>query len=287
MKLSITAAKLFLQLLNGEKLSGIALKQTAIGKALQDGVVQQIRNGKNRYILYLTDKQLFEKYISNLYGIENVEIYLQELYNVATRKSTLVKVASSSKLKKVRSFKGFLVNTFSPVHTILNQQPFVVEPLNGSFIFISDFENFIIDENVVIVGVENAENFKYIHQQAYLFNNQHVLFVARYPQTQHADLLNWLKSIPNKYLHFGDFDFEGIRIYLHMYKKHLKERGSFFIPSNLAELMQANGNRNLYNNQLSTAPKEQEMPEVVLQHLIHLLHTYKKGLEQEVLIKNE
>ncbi len=287
MKLSVTAAKLFLQLLNGEKLSGIALKQTAIEKALQDGAVQQIRNGKNRYILYLTDKQLFEKYVSNLYGIENVEIYLQELNNVATRKSTLVKVGSSSKLKKVRSFKGFLVNTFSPVHTILNQQPFVIEPLKGSFIFISDFENFIIDKNVVIVGVENAENFKFIHQQAYLFNNQHVLFVARYPQTQHSDLLKWLKSIPNKYLHFGDFDFEGIRIYLYMYKKHLKERASFFIPANLADLIRVNGNRNLYNQQLSTAPKDDEMPEVGLQHLIQLLHTYKKGLEQEVLIKNE
>ncbi len=287
MKLSATAAKLFLQLLNGEKLSGIALKQTAIEKALQDGVVQQIRNGKNRYILYLADKQLFKKYVSNLYGIDNIEIYLQELNNVATRKSTLVKVGSSSKLKKVRSFKGFLVNTFSPVQTILNQQPFVVEPLKGSFIFISDFENFIIDKNVVVVGVENAENFKYIHQQAYLFKNQDILFVARYPQTQHADLLNWLKSIPNPYIHFGDFDFEGIRIYLHMYKKHLKERASFFIPSNLAELIQLNGNRNLYNKQLSTAPKEHEMPEVGIQHLIHLLHTYRKGLEQEVLIKNE
>jgi hypothetical protein len=72
--------------LNGERLSGIALKQTAIGKALQDGVVQQIRNGKNRYILYLTDKQLFEKYISNLYGIENVEIYLQELIQCSNQK---------------------------------------------------------------------------------------------------------------------------------------------------------------------------------------------------------
>jgi len=37
------------------------------------------------------------------------------------------------------------------------------------------------------------------------------LFVSRYPQTQSKDLLNWLQSIPNPYLHFGDFDLTGNR----------------------------------------------------------------------------
>ena len=50
-------------------------------------------------------------------------------------------------------------------------------------------------------------------------NNQKILFVCRYPQSN--DLIKWLQSIPNRYLHFGDLDFAGINIYLNEFKKYL------------------------------------------------------------------
>ena len=64
---------------------------------------------------------------------------------------------------------------------------------------------------MIVVGVENGENFCRIRSQKYLFGDNKVLFVSRYPQS--ADLREWLIKIPNRYIHFGDFDLAGICIY--------------------------------------------------------------------------
>ncbi|MFO7823917.1 MAG: hypothetical protein R6V72_08245, partial [Cyclobacterium sp.] len=47
---------------------------------------------------------------------------------------------------------------------------------------------------------------------------------------QSKDLIKWISSIPNNYLHFGDFDMSGIGIYLNEYKKHFPIKSQFFIP---------------------------------------------------------
>ena len=73
-----------------------------------------------------------------------------------------------------------------------------------------------------------------------------------------------MQTIPNPYLHFGDLDFAGIGIYLNEFKKHL-------------------GNRELYDNQKSNF--DERDIENSLKVLIESIHEYKKGLEQEVLIK--
>ena len=87
-------------------------------------------------------------------------------------------------------------------------------PTEGTFQFIYDYERFILPADITIVGIENPENFRQISQQQYLFKDIKPLFVCRYPQNQSKDLLKWLQSIPNSYLHFGDFDLAGIGIYL-------------------------------------------------------------------------
>lgn len=69
-------------------------------------------------------------------------------------------------------------------------------------------DEFYIPSDVTVVGVENGENFCRIRSQKYLFGDNKVLFVSRYPQS--ADLREWLIKIPNRYIHFGDFDLVGI-----------------------------------------------------------------------------
>ncbi len=92
-------------------------------------------------------------------------------------------------------------------------------------------------------------------------------------------------SIDNNYLHFGDFDFAGLNIYWNEYKKHLRERASFFLPGNIEELLLKNGNRDNYNNQiLQIDTKSIDEKNVLI--LIELIEKYKKGLEQEVLAKH-
>src|SRR5690606_17515230 len=121
--------------------------------------------------------------------------------------------------------------------------------IDGTFKFIYEYEKFILSPDITIVGIENPSNFRHIDKQKYLFSDIKPLFVSRYPQNQSKDLIKWLQSIPNNYLHFGDFDFAGIGIYLNEFKKHLAEKASFFVPDNIEELLKESGNKKRYDEQ--------------------------------------
>ena len=104
-----------------------------------------------------------------------------------------------------------------------------------------------------------------------------------YPQNQSKDLIKWLQTIPNNYIHFGDLDFDGIGIYLNEYKKYLGDRATFFVPENIEQLIEINGNRDLFYKQKISFDKS-KMTEEKLIKFLKLLYKYKKGLEQEILI---
>ena len=248
---------------------------------LDEGILQIQQLGRRQKRVFALKVDDLSHYLQNQLGINSLQDYIVNLGSPTTRTEN-VKSSSDSKRSAIRTFKGFLVNCISPIDTVLNAQPFTIVPGQGAFTYIHDFEQFSIPTNTLIVGVENAENFRYIDQQAHLFDANSILFVSRYPQSK--DLIHWLKSLPNAYLHFGDFDFEGIRIFRDEYQKHLGERASFFIPPNIEELMDKHGNKDLYNTQYSPALSDSLMLSDELIRLINLFHKYKKCLEQEVLI---
>ena len=103
--------------------------------------------------------------------------------------------------------------------------------------FITEWQQFSIPEDVVVVNIENMENFRLIRQQRALFSSvlpeKRLLFVSRYPQS--SDLRSWLQTIPNNYVHFGDFDLAGVNIYLSEFHKYLGDRSSFLIPDDIEE----------------------------------------------------
>ena len=165
----------------------------------------------------------------------------------------------------------------------LNNQKITIQPNEGTFTFIHDYDSFIPSEDITIVGVENSENFRYVEKQKKWFGHIKPLFVSRYPQDQHKDLIRWLQSIPNPYLHFGDFDFAGLNIYWNEFRTHLKEKASFFLPPEIEKLLSTRGNRDNYNKQaiqfeLNTVDEDNVLV------LIRLIEKYRKGLEQEILI---
>jgi hypothetical protein len=135
-------------------------------------------------------------------------------------------------------------------------------------------------EDVTIIGIENGENFQRIKEYGHLFAGLNPLFVCRYPQSR--DLIRWLQVIPNNYVHFGDLDFEGIRIFLTEYRRHLGDRVRFYVPVETEALLQQYGNRELYINQRGAFGNEELDSE--LNSLIALFHKYRKVLEQEVFI---
>jgi hypothetical protein len=284
MRLSASIAnKLWKMIEEGAAVPSSSLKDAIVEKMVDDGVLHKLQSGRTKALLYIKDKAAINAYLLNHFGISDLADYIEKLASAELTRSESVVVSGNSKLKNIRTFKGFLVNSYLTVEGTLNRKPFVVQPAEGSFTFIYDYENFAPNTTVTIVGIENPENFRKIANQQYLFKDIQPLFVSRYPQSN--DLVKWLQTVPNHYLHFGDLDFAGMQIYLNEYKRHLGEKASFLIPGNAEELLQKFGNRDLYYKQLHLA--NNSFNEKGMEALVKLFHKYKKVLEQEVFIQVE
>ena len=259
------------------------MKQAVVSTFLEHGILQQQIQGRQKVFYYLPEEKALHAFLKNQFGINDLPQYVEHYGRADLSRAEAIAISSDSKLKAIRTFKGFLVNCYQPVAGTLKDEPISILPREGTFTFIYDFEDFLIDPEVRVVGIENPENFRYISKQKYLFPNITPLFVSRYPQTK--DLIRWLQMIPNPYLHFGDFDPASISIYLSEYQQHLGDRASFFIPQKLEKYFQHFGKRALYEDQLHLLPPRAAVKEENLLGLIKLMHQYKKGLEQEIFHK--
>jgi hypothetical protein len=284
MVLSKSLANIFLQLSKGKKIPASKFKGSLVAELLMEGILADIRSGRTRSLLYVPKVESLNAFLSNRFSITNLEHYVNTLSQDIITRADLIQAATNSKAKKVRTFTGFLVNCYEPVGATLNGENIKINPPAGTFQFIHDTKHFVPHPGLTIVGVENSENFSQIAKQRHLFENIRPLFVCRYPLNQSKDLIKWLQAIENPYLHYGDFDFAGIGIYLNEYKRHLGSRSTFFVPDHIELSIKTWGNRKLYDGQkinfdlkLVTEPKIHE--------LISFIHQYKKGLEQEILIK--
>jgi hypothetical protein len=279
MMLSISIAENLIAMQNGEKIPFSKLRHSVIDSMIDNGILKKQIQGRTKTLIYLTDRNKLIAYLNNHLGIASLENYVEGLKREGLTRAEAVNISSNSKLKSIRTFKGFVVNCFQPVECILNSKPIIIQPTEGTFTLIYDFERFLPAENITIVGIENPENFRYIQKQLKLFNNIQPLFVSRYPQSK--DLVRWLHAIPNRYLHFGDFDFAGLNIYINEFKKHLDDKASFFLPSDIEKLLDSKGSRANYNNQTIQFDRSEIKEENVLT-LLKLIEKYKKGLEQEI-----
>jgi len=282
MKIPIHIAQKLLQLSQGESIPSSLAKHSLIDDLVFEGIIE--RKGRIQKSLLLLDNKALHTYLQNNYSINDLQYYIQISKQENISRRELVAASSDSKLIKVRTFKGFLINCYFPIQAILNEKQITLNPVEGTFQFIYDFENFILPPDITIVGVENPENFRHIEKQKYLFNDIKPLFVSRYPQNQSKDLIKWLRSIPNNYLHFGDFDFSGIGIYQNEFKKHLSDKAIFFVHESIEELIKEFGSRKRYDKQKINFEKEIITEEKLLK-LIDMIHKLRKGLDQEILAK--
>lgn len=282
MKLPISIAEKLIAMLNGEKIPFSKVKHSVIEGMLENGILKKQIQGRSKVSVYLTSRDRLLAYLKNHFGIENLEDYVTGLRRSDLSRADSVEISSNSKLKSIRTFKGFLVNSLEPVECLLHGSLIMIQPPEGTFTFIYDYENFLPDKNVTIVGIENPENFRHIQKQRKLFGDILPLFVSRYPQSK--DLVKWLQTIPNRYLHFGDFDFAGLNIYINEFKRYLQDKASFFLPEDIEAILSAKGNRDNYHNQTIQFDRLEIQQENVLT-LLRLIDNYKKGLEQEIYAK--
>jgi hypothetical protein len=281
MKIPVHIAEKLLLLSKGERIPSGSTKHSLIDELVTEGILE--RKGRINKTLRLPDENSLKTYLHNRYSISDLSLYIEACKKENISRSELVSVSSDSKLFRVRTFKGFLVNCYSPLLATIDGKTITLNPVEGTFQFIYDFEKFIPALDITIVGIENCENFRHIARQQYLFSDIKPLFISRYPQNQSKDLITWLRTIPNNYLHFGDFDFAGVGIYLSEFKKHLGDRAKFFVPDNIHNLVKEFGNKRRFDEQ-KISFESKRITELKLLHLIELIHKYKKGLDQEKLI---
>ncbi len=282
MKLPISIAEKLILLQNGEKVPSSKLRHASIELMIENGILKKLIHGRSKTQIYLGNRISLSAYLKNHFGIENLDNYLDYYKNEDLRRAGAIEISSNSKLKSLRTFKGFLVNCFHPIECKLNDQPMTIQPQEGTFVFVYDFEKFVPSESITIVGIENPENFRFIQKHRKLFADITPLFVSRYPQNK--DIIRWLQLIPNHYTHFGDFDFAGLNIYFNEFKKYLKDKAQFFLPPDIEKLLSTKGNRDNYANQTIQFDRTKIKEENIIK-LLELIEKYKKGLEQEIFAK--
>lgn len=264
------------RMLDGEKLPASSFPSRMFRELDEEKLIGVITHG-SRNSVYLLDAVETRKYIEARYtGGAPLSRWI-ELAGKVTERSVLVKETGNSKSVSVRTFRGFLVNCCEPVEACIGGCRFSISPVEDTAVFIQNPDTFRVPEDVVIVGVENGENFRYIRRQRHLFDYSKVLFVSRYPQS--ADLRNWLLSVNNSYVHFGDFDLAGINIYLTEFYKHVGSRASFFIPADIEERI-SSGNQKLYDAQYARF-HDMAVPDGRLSHLVDMINRYRRVYEQE------
>lgn len=257
-------------------------KHEVVSQMRDEGIVSSSIAGRTKETLYIPDIAAFHNYLHNRYGITSLQAYIAELKSESASRAGLVAAAGDSKVIPIRTFTGFLVNSYMPVDCTMNSRPFLVNPQEGSFMFIYDYQHFLPAPDVTIVGVENAEVFGQAVKLKWLFHGVKPLFISRYPQQQGKDALRWLQSIPNSYLHLGDYDFAGINIYLQEYRRHLGSRATFLLPGGIDKLIAEHGSRTRYDTQRLN---DNVIDEPGLLRLVALLHQHKKCLDQEILLR--
>lgn len=251
---------------------------------LAEGGVASISHG-SRTSMKVVSMRAFDVFLRSQ-GLQPDQLQeTAEVLSEPTTRAAQVQMLGDSKAVAVRSCPGFPVNVIAPLSVRLGERKLLLCPCPGSFLYISDFMEFRIPSNTIVVGVENMENFRLPERQEAVWEQIRepfegvppLLLVSRYPQSK--DLVTWLQTIPNPYVHFGDFDLAGIHIYLTEFYRHLGDRSAFFIPEDIEQRLSA-GSRERYLVQFERFGK-MDIPDPRVKPLVNLLHRYQKGYDQE------
>lgn len=289
-KLGLNDARGILRMICGEPVAASRMSADMLRLLSDEGLIISSSSGSRcRYGIKPSLKKACRDFIAQYYGLTcSLEEWIdiqerQRSKNRQLSRAEQVHLAGNSKLSRTRVFQGFLINSYEPIEAELNGNAIVVAPPEGSCMYISDIDTFNFPGDVTVVGIENGENFFAIRRQREFFEHNiglsRLLFVSRYPQNGAKALQQWLTRIPNKYVHFGDYDLAGINIFLTEFKPWLGDRASYLIPCDVANRI-ATGNSRLYDHQYARF-KNMTSDDAQLSELIALIHHHRRVYEQE------
>lgn len=263
------------ELLDGKSVASSRLPKSMLDRCVADGLLAVSAHGTRKSVR-ARDVEALRRFLKD----EDESNRVLELDDISSR-AAMASSTGNSKLLQVRSCPGFPVNSYMPIECTLEGKAYTVFPAEGTFTFVCDWKSFAVPEDILIVGIENMENFRMIGKQKVFFEKclgeRRFLFVSRYPQS--TDLRKWLQATPNRYVHFGDFDLAGIHIFQTEFQSYLGERASFLIPDDI-EMRISQGSSQRYDNQLKRFGNIRS-DDASIQDLIDLIHRYRKAYDQE------
>ncbi len=282
-KLTISNAKILRKLIEVQIISGSEFKAKKFLEQLKEENIlktQQLNRSQSK--IHLINNEDLKSFIKNEFNIKDLNNYIKVMYKEMSSRSEVIKVSGDSKIKNIQTQTGLYLAGYENVILQIDDKKFnIVNILEGTSLFIHQNTMVGFSEDILIVGVENAENLLQIKKQKYLFKNipKAKLFVLINPT-----MLKFLETINNEYLHFGDFDLAGISIYETKTKPKIK-KSSFFIPDSIEETIK-NGNKELYFKQYEKY-KGLKSKNKNIQVLIEIIHKYKKVVEQELFVTKQ
>jgi hypothetical protein len=281
-KLSRGFVQQLLRLLDGETVNASAFGNRKLLKRLEDDrVVFRIPSGRNRAVYRCSEPDALRNHLKLQFGIVDLQAYLVLLDQDVRDGEESLKATTSTKTLRTGSLQGFFIKAFH-VELRIGEHPLAMLP-EGVDYFVHQPDALSLAETVTVVGVENPECFTKAERLLHLFPERELVFVLRYHSNR---LIQWLESIANPYLHFGDFDPAGIAIYCNEYLARLGDRRCcFFVPEQIEKLLEQNGSRELFDQQAHLWPPKGDGVQSDLLRLIRLISRTGKGAEQELLLK--
>ena len=285
-KLNKSFAKALHRMSQGETLKASEITdKKVLQRFIEDGIINKVPAGGRRYQYVVDSPDALAHYLAVNYQVHSLERYLDLFERESVSGEDALQATYSTKTRRSQIMSGFFLESTEPVELRYGSETINLPAPDDAGIFFFSPEKLDIPKHITIVGVENPEVFRKIRRLASCFDNyQPCLFVLRYMS---KGLSNWLSRIPNFYLHFGDFDPAGLAVYINEFRANLQaSRCRFFIPQNIEESISNYGNRELYEKQYHATRNIdfQAYPEIA--PLASIITKHRKGLEQELLLRN-
>lgn len=288
-KLRLNDARSLLSLINGRKVKKGDLSKDLRERLLRANVVAFTQEGVSKFITPIRP-DLVKSIAAELAGTDDLEGYLHTLEKIKAgghpTRHEAAQLVNDTKAFGTDIMNGIRLNSIEPIIISFDKKEFTIDPPIGTCIEIDEQSLFEIDPELLIVGVENYSTFMRIKDYSYLFNDGgHYLFTYRstFGKNSYGKWIDWLKRIPNRYIHFGDLDKGGLKIYIDAFRSVLGERAEFLLPDNYETLIR-NGSTKLYNEQYDLA-----LPDVTkdprIKPLLDAIEKYHKSCEQEKLAR--
>ena len=288
-RLNLKDLKGLLLLAEEKSIRASLLSRTLLDTLTGEHLVSVKREGRS-YIVRASNPELLLGFAKRLAGSDDLESYLSTLEGkqagIKPTRAEAARLVNDTKAFGTDVMKRIRLNTIKPITVSFDGEDYVVDPLRGMSVEIDEQGLLEIDPEIVVVGVENYATFMRIKDYAHLFpEKERNLFTYRSTsgKDSYGKWIDWLKRVPNRYIHFGDLDKSGLRIYIDSFRSVLGDRAEFLIPENYEELIR-NGSSKLYNEQYGqAAPDVSKDPRI--KPLLEAIERHHKCCEQEKLAR--